>query len=169
MKKGLVLTIAMLLAAFQLSAQKVGYINTEKILSAIPEYKSAQSQLEELGKGYQQKIEAEYSKIEVMYNNYQQVKGGLSAQARQQRENEIISREQTVKELQKTYFGQDGLMQKKSQELLDPIKERVDAAVRKVAEKGDFMIILDVAMMQGVAYSRPSDDLSTAVIEALGY
>ena len=116
MKKGLVLTIAMLLAAFQLSAQKVGYINTEKILSAIPEYKSAQSQLEELGKGYQQKIEAEYSKIEVMYNNYQQVKGGLSAQARQQRENEIISREQTVKELQKTYFGQDGLMQKKSQD-----------------------------------------------------
>lgn len=169
MKKGLILAVAMLFAAFQLSAQKVGYINTEKILAAIPEYKSAQTELEKLGNQYQQKIESEYSKIEVMYNNYQQVKGSLSAQARQQRENEIISREQTVKELQKSYFGQDGIMQKKSQELMDPIKERVDAAVKKIAENGNFMIIFDLSLMQGVAYARQGDDLSTLVIKALGY
>lgn len=169
MKKGLILAIAMLFGAFQLSAQKVDYINTEKILSVMPEYKSAQTQLENLGNQYREKIEAEYSKIEVMYNNYQQVKGGLSSQARQQRENEIISREQTVKELQKSYFGQDGIMQKKSQELMDPIKARVDAAVKKIAENGDFMIIFDPSVMQGIAYSRPADDLSGLVIKALGY
>lgn len=159
----------MLLAAFQLSAQKVGYINTEKILSVIPEYRSAQTQLENLGSQYQQKIEAEYSKIETMYRNYQQVKGSLSAQARQQREDEIISREQTVKELQKSYFGQDGIMQQKSQELMGPIKDRVDAAVKKIAENGNFMIIFDLSVMQGVAYSNPGDDLSGLVIKALGY
>lgn len=169
MKKGIVLAIAMLFAAFQLGAQKVGYINTEKILSVIPEYKAAQTQLENLGNQYQEKIEAEYSKIETLYRTYQQQKAGLSAQARQQRENEIISREKTVKELQKTYFGQDGLMQQKSQELLDPIKERVDAAVKKIAENGNFMIIFDLSMMQGVAYAKPGDDLSGYVIKALGY
>ena len=59
MKKGLILAIAMLFGAFQLSAQKVGYINTEKILSVMPEYKSAQTQLENLGNQYREKIEAE--------------------------------------------------------------------------------------------------------------
>lgn len=167
--KWLILAFAMLFGTFPLSAQKVGYINTEKILSTIPEYTSAQMQLEELGKQYQQKIETEYSKIEAMYQSYQQQKGGLSPAARQQRENEIISREKSVKELQQSYFGQDGLMQRKSRELMDPIKERVDAAIKKIAENGDFMIIFDTSAMQGVAYSRPGDDLSGVVIKALGY
>jgi outer membrane protein len=169
MKKGLIIAVAMLFAALQVSAQKIGYINTEKILSVIPEYRNAQAQLENLGKQYSEKIESEYSKIETMYQTYQQQKGSLSAQARTQRENEIISREQTVKELQKTYFGQDGLMQKKSEELLNPLKERVDAAIKKIAENGNFMIIFDTSLMQGVAYAKESDDLSGLVIKALGY
>lgn len=169
MKKVLITAVAVLFAALQLNAQRVGYINTEKILSVIPEYKSAQAQLENLGKQYSQKIESEYAKIESMYQAYQQQKGTLSAQARTQKENEIISREQTVKELQKTYFGQDGLMQKKSEELLNPLKERVDAAIKKIAENGNFMIIFDISLMQGVAYAKDSDDLSGLVIKALGY
>ena len=169
MKKGLIIAVAMLFAALQMNAQRVGYINTEKILSVIPEYKSAQAQLENLSKQYSQKIESEYAKIETLYQNYQQQKGSLSAQVRTQRENEIISREQTVKELQKSYFGQDGLMQKKSEELLNPLKERVDAAIKKIAENGNFMIIFDASLMQGVAYAKESDDLSGLVIKALGY
>ncbi len=168
MKKFLLIAFAMLLAAFQMNAQKVGYINTEKILSAVPEYKSAQAQLENLSRQYQQKIENEYSKIEVLYNSYQQQKANMSAQARQLKENEIIGREKDVKELQKTYFGQDGLMQKKSEELMNPIKERVDAAINKVAQSGNFMIIFDVSTMQGVAWTNPQDDLSAIVIKALG-
>ena len=169
MKRCLVIAVAMLFVSLQTSAQKVGYINTEKILSVIPEYKSAQIQLENLSKQYSRKIESEYAKIETMYQSYQQQKGSLSAQVRAQRENEIISREQNVKELQKTYFGQDGLMQKKSEELLNPLKERVDAAIKKIAENGNFMIIFDTSIMQGVAYAKESDDLSGLVIRALGY
>jgi len=169
MKKGLIIAVVMLFGALQLNAQRVGYINSEKILSVIPEYKNAQDQLAGFAAQYQQKIEDEYSKIEAMYQSYQQQKGTLSASARQQREDEIIKREQTVKELQKTYFGQDGLMQKKSKELLDPIMERVNAAVKKIAENDNFMIIFDTALLQGVAYARPSDDLSQAVIKVLGY
>lgn len=159
----------MLFAALQLSAQKIGYINTEKILSVIPEYKTAQEQLEGLSRQYQNKIESEYGKIETLYQSYQAQKGNLSAQVRQQRENEIIEREKTVKELQKSYFGQDGLMQKRSEELLGPIREKVDAAINKIAKSGNFMIIFDLSALQGVAYANESDDLSGEVIKLLGY
>ena len=169
MRKVLIIAVAMLFAAVQVNAQRVGYISTEKILSAIPEYSVAQEQLENLSRQYSKKIESEYAKIEAMYQAYQQQKTTLSAQARSQKENEIISREKTVKELQKSYFGQDGLMQKKSEDLLNPLKERVDAAVKKIAENGNFMIIFDVSMMQGVAYTNVNDDLSGLVIKALGY
>ena len=169
MKKGLIIALAMFIGALQLNAQKVGYIDTEKILKVIPAYKSAQTQLETLSEQYQSKIESEYSKIEVMYNNYQRQKASMSAQARAQKENEIIEREKTVKQLQMSYFGQDGLMQKKSAELLDPIKNKVNAAIEKVASSGGYMILFDVAAMQGVAYKNENDDLSLLVIKALGY
>ena len=155
--------------ALHMNAQRVGYISSEKILSAIPEYKAAQQQLETLSESYQKKIESEYSKIEQMYNSYQQQKANMSMQARQQKENEIIEREKTVKELQKSYFGQDGIMQKKSEELLGPVKERVDAAIKKVAQGGNYMVLLDISLMQGVAYANENDDLSYLVIKALGY
>lgn len=169
MRKILAIVVVMLCGALQLNAQKIGYINTEKILSVIPEYKAAQTQLESLSKTYQSKIEAEYEKIETLYNNYQSMKANLTAQARQMKENEIIEKERAVKELQKSYFGQDGAMQKKSQELMDPIKERVDSAINKIAASGDFMIIFDTASLQGVAYVNEKDDLSNYVIKALGY
>ena len=60
-------------------------------------------------------------------------------------------------------------MQKKSEELLNPLKERVDAAIKKIAENGNFMIIFDISLMQGVAYAKDGDDLSGLVIKALGY
>ena len=169
MKKILIIFVAVMSVAFQLNAQKVGYIDTEKILSSIPAYRSAQQQLESLSEQYQSVIEAEYAKVEALYNKYQQQKSNLTVQARQSRENEIIQKEQAVKELQKEYFGAEGAMQQYSARLLDPIKEKVDAAIAKVAQQGGYMVILDLASMQGVAYSNPAYDLSGEVIKFLGY
>ena len=169
MKKILIIFVAVMSVAFQLNAQKVGYIDTEKILSSIPAYRSAQQQLESLSEQYQSVIEAEYAKVEALYHKYQQQKSNLTAQARQSRENEIIQKEQAVKELQKEYFGAEGAMQQHSSRLLDPIKEKVDAAIAKVAQQDGYMVILDLASMQGVAYSNPAYDLSSEVIKVLGY
>ena len=93
----------------------------------------------------------------------------MSAQARQARENDIIQKEQAVKELQQKYFGQNGQMQAKSEQLLNPIKEKVEAAVKALAQGGGYMIVFDVASMQGVAYKDEACDLSGIVIKYLGY
>ena len=169
MKKFLLIFVAVMSVAFQANAQKVGYIDTEKILSSIPAYKSAQQQLESLSNQYQSAIEAEYAKVETLYNRYQQQKANLTAQARQVKENEIIQKEQEVKKLQQEYFGQDGQMQQHSERLMQPVMEKMDAAIAKVARDGGYMLVLDVASMQGVAYKNAQYDLSDAVIKALGY
>jgi Outer membrane protein len=166
MKKILIL-IVILAGAIQLNAQKIGYINTETILSQIPEYKTAQDKLNSLNEQYKSKIESEYKVIEQLYNNYQSKKSSLSNQQRTQKENEIINKEKTVKELQKTYFGENGYMQKKSEELLNPIKERVDSAVKKIAQTGGYMLIIDLSIMQGVIYDDPKYDLSQKVIDMI--
>ena len=160
MKKLFVLAVASLIVCLQASAQNVpqkcGYVNTETILNAIPEYKVAADKLQALGDQYQEAVKKDYAEIEKLYNTYQKQKASLSASQRQAKEEEIISKEQ--------YFGQDGLMQKKSQELVDPIKEKVQKAIDIVAEKGGYMLIIDIATSGGVVYAASAADLSSQVI-----
>ena len=167
MKKLLVLALASLIclsAAAQNVPQKCGYVNTETILEAIPEYKVAADKLEALSKQYQEEVKKDFSEIETLYNNYQKQKASLSAAQRQAREEQIISKEKAAKQKQQSYFGQDGVMQKKSQELLDPIKEKVQKAIDKVAEDGGYMLIIDIATTEGVVYAASASDLSSKVI-----
>ena len=166
MKKLLVLAVASMLVCLQASAQNVpqkcGYVNTETILSAIPEYKVATDKLQALGNQYQEAVKKDFAEIEKLYNTYQKQKASLSAAQRQ--EEEIINKEKAAKQKQQSYFGQDGAMQKKSQELIDPIKERVQKAIDIVAEKGGYMLIIDIATTEGVVYAASAADLSSQVI-----
>ena len=166
MKRFLFIAAAFLFAV-QLNAQRVGFLDTEKILASIPEYNSAKSQLESLEKGYRTKVENEFAAIEKLYNAYQENKGTMSQVVRAQKENEIISKEEAAKKLQESYFGENGIMQKKSQELLSPIKERVQAAIERVAKSGGYMMIVDIASQSGVIYTNSQYDLSQEVIKVL--
>lgn len=166
MKRFLFIAAAFLFAV-QLNAQRVGFLDTEKILASIPEYNSAKSQLESLEKGYRTKVENEFAAIEKLYNAYQANKGTMSQVVRAQKENEIISKEEAAKKLQESYFGENGIMQKKSQELLSPIKERVQAAIERVAKSGGYMMIVDIASQSGVIYTNSQYDLSQEVINVL--
>lgn len=166
MKRFLFIAAAFLFAV-QLNAQRVGFLDTEKILASIPEYNSAKSQLESLEKGYRTKVENEFAAIEKLYNAYQANKGTMSQAVRAQKENEIISKEEAAKKLQESYFGENGIMQKKSQELLSPIKERVQAAIERVAKSGGYMMIVDIASQSGVIYTNSQYDLSQEVIKVL--
>lgn len=167
MKRLILSAAALVLCTLTLSAQKIGYINTETILSAIPEYRTAQEQLKKLSDQYTAKIEADYQAIEQLYQNYQSSKAMLNESQRAQRESEIITREREVKELQKNWFGQDGTMQKKTEELLAPIRDKVQAAIDKIARQEGFMIIFDLAALQGVVYEDSGYDLSAQVLNLL--
>ena len=148
---------------------RVGYINSDSILVKVPEYLKAQKELEDLSKQYRSKIDADLKKIETLYQSYQSSKASLSQYQRADKEAEIIRKENELKELQKVYFGQDGYLQKKSEELLNPIKIKVQASIDKIAKNGKFMIIFDLAAIKGVVYNNPSDNLNSFILKELGY
>lgn len=164
MKRILTAVIVLLSCTATVGAQKIGCINTETILSAIPAYAAAQKQLDSLSERYKNTIETELSKIEALYQNYQASRASMSAAQRQNAENEIISKERVVQEKQRLYFGEDGIMAKKAEELLSPVRTAVDKAIAEVAARGGYDLILDLAAMQGVVYKNAALDLSDAVL-----
>ena len=163
--KRILIAFVVLLAAFQLAgAQKVAYVNTETILAAIPEYDAAQNQLSELSDKYKAVVETELGKVETLYQNYQANRHSMSATQRQNAENEIIAKERVAQEKQKIYFGEDGIMAKKAEELLDPIRKNVGKAIETVAQRAGYDLVIDVAALQGVVYKNEALDLSSQVI-----
>ncbi len=164
MKKIVIVFTALFAFIGTLSAQKIAYINTEDILNEIPSYVSAQNQLNTLSDKYKAAIETELGKIESLYQVYQTSRGSMTAAQRKNAEDEIIAKERVVQEKQKIYFGEDGIMAKKAEELLGPVREQVDKAIRDVAQKGGYDLVIDLAAMPGVVYKNNALDLSAAVL-----
>src|SRR3954463_6537495 len=95
------LTLCLILMASVSFGQKYCYVNTEYILENIPEYKSAQQQLDQISVQWQKEIEAKYTVIDKLYKDYQAEQILLTDDMRKKREAEITAKEKDVKDLQK--------------------------------------------------------------------
>ena len=168
MKRTIILLTMCIFSLSALQAQKFAYVDTEYILEKMPEYTAAQKQIEQLSNQYQSTIEAEIKKVDQMFKNYQTEKGRLNDLLRQQREQEIINKEQAVKDLQKSYFGQEGTVTKRTETLIKPIKDKVQRAIDALAQEGGYAVIFDIAAAPGFIYTHPSYNLSNRVLEKLG-
>ena len=169
MKKITLLFTALIFLAGTAVAQKYAFVDTEYILNNIPSYAAAQEKLDELSKGWEQEITDAYTNVEEMYKNYQNEVVLLSREAKIKREEEIINKEQEAKELQNKYFGVEGELYTKRQELIQPIQDEIYNAVKDIAASGNYAVIFDTSAGMNMLYTDPRYDLSDEVLEKLGY
>ncbi len=169
MKKIILTLIAIVLTTTISFAQKIGYVDTDYILSHIPEYKAAQSEMDKTSVEWQKEIEAKYAEIDKLYKIFQAESVLLTDDMRKKRENEIINKEKEVKELQKTRFGVDGELFKKRMELVKPIQDKVYSAIKQVAERSGLAFIFDKAGQVSLLYSNNKYDKSEDVLTFMGY
>lgn len=162
----LIITIAFSTVCFA-NAQRIGYLNSENILNQIPEYVIATQNLDELADSYKSLIEVELGKVDKLYRNYQNNKSYYTASQKQSKENQIIEAERAVKEMQDEYFGEGGVMAQKSEQLLGPIRERVQAAIDIVSKQRGYQLVIDLAVVTGVVYLDGSQSLDNEVIKIL--
>ena len=167
--KHLFLFTALLLALSQpLSAQKSVYVDSDYILSNVPEYKAAQKQLEDIAAEWQKEIESKLADINQVYKTYQVEKILLSEEMRIKREEDILKKEKAVKELQKKRFGPDGDYFKKQEELIRPIQDKVFNAISSLAEEKNYSMVFDKAGSTTMMYANKRFDISKDVISELG-
>ncbi|RPH33941.1 MAG: OmpH family outer membrane protein [Bacteroidales bacterium] len=167
--KRVIIFAVFLLFASTLMAQKFAFVDSDYILKKIPSYKSAQEQLEKLSAQYQKEIETKYAEVDKLYQDYQAEKVLLTDEMRKKREDDIIIKERQAKELQMKYFGKDGLLFKKREELIKPIQDQVSNAIKELANEGGYAVIFDSSASPNMLYSNPRYDKSEEVLQKLGY
>jgi outer membrane protein len=169
MKKIIIITALVLTATISGMAQKFAFVDSEYIRNNIPAYTAAQQQLDKLSQGWEKEVADGYAAVEQMYKNYQAEVVLLSQDQKKKREEAIIAREKEVKDLQNAYFGMEGELYKKREELVKPIQDQILKAIKEISVEGSYAVIFDTSAGSNILFANPRYDLSDQVLQKLGY
>lgn len=164
------LSLALSLALFSIisiQAQRIAYVDVNQILESIEEYQQAQDELDKVASRWRQEIAQEYDKIKGMYNRYQAEQVLLSDEARRQKEDEIMAKEKEVRDMQKEKFGPEGLLFQKRKDLVQPIQDRIYAAIEEYAKDRGYDFIFDKSGSAGLIFSNQEYDKTEDVLNKL--
>jgi len=150
------------------SAQKYAYIDSDYILSSLPEYKEAKDKLDKLADRWTKEIEDRYALLKTKKELFAREEVLLPAEEKQKRSEEIEKMETENMEVQKLRFGVKGDYFQKRQELVKPIQDKVFDAMQEIALKKSYMFVFDKANQSNLVYADPKTDISDAVLKEMG-
>jgi outer membrane protein len=168
MKKFLFIFLAGFLLSNVSQAQKFGYIDSNFILSKMPAYAKAQTELDKYTEAWQKEIEGMHQAVEKMKQDYKAEEVLLTEEMKQKRQAEIAKKEAEVREYQRKVFGYEGMMFKRRQDLIRPIQDEVFTAVEKVAKAKGLQTVFDKSGDLIMIYTNPVHDYTEYVLEELG-
>lgn len=169
MKKLFTLLCLLMLMDAQAMAQKFALVDMEYILKNVPAYERANEQLNQVSKKWQAEVDALTEEAQTLYKNYQNEAVFLSAEQKTKKEEEIVAKEKEAAELKKKYFGPEGELFKKRESLMAPIQDEIYNAVKDIADRKGYSLILDRASDAGIIFASPKIDISNEVLTKLGY
>ena len=170
MKRILIIAFLALVAHAPAFTQKfsVAYVEMQYILKNLPQYETANDQLNMISKRWQKDIDAAQQEAKILISNYQTEQIFLSAEMKQRREEEILAKEQQVLELKRKYFGQEGEWYKKREALLKPIQDEIYNAIQDIANEKRYDVVKDRSAEPSLIYMSSKLDISDQVLEKLG-
>jgi outer membrane protein len=168
MKKYLFYLAFFLISMNQLQAQRFAYVDTDYILDMLPEYKSAQKQLDLIAETWQKEAEEKKAEIEKMLQDFQAEQILLTAELKKKRETDIKLKEAELKDFMNKKFGYEGELFKKRQELVKPIQDKVFDACQNIAKKSALDFIFAKGGEMIMMYSNARYDKSDEVLIELG-
>ncbi|MEM8598572.1 MAG: OmpH family outer membrane protein [Bacteroidota bacterium] len=161
----LVLLATALPAAAQ---QKMGFVDTQRVLERMPEYASVQQSLNQLAQeftteldrlqGEVDEVEQEFAARELLYTD----------EERQRKQDEIRQARQELNQRRRQYFGPEGELFREEQTRLRPVQERVLTAIETVALDEDYDYVVDRGSELLLLFAKPEHDLTDLVFVELG-
>ena len=163
------LVVLLTAATWTAQAQKFAYIDSEYVLLHMPEYATAQTDLNNYAIQWQSDIEAKLEAADRLEVAYRAERVLLTAEMRVKREDEIAKKRAEAKDMQKQKFGVDGELFQKRQELIEPIQQQIFESLKDIASGSGYMVIFDKSNQSNMLYTNPKYDISDRLIKKLGY
>ncbi|MDO5446838.1 MAG: OmpH family outer membrane protein [Prevotellaceae bacterium] len=163
MKK--LLLIALLCAPMSVFAQKFGHVNSQEVITVMPEYTKAKTEIEELGKQYEADLKTMQDELQKKSEAYDKEEKTLPDNIKQRRQQEL---QELYQRIQQSYQDNQQSLQKASAEKMQAISAKVGDAIQAIGKEGGYVYIMDVAA--GIPYisTTLSTDVTAQVKAKLG-
>jgi outer membrane protein len=168
MKKILLFLFAVIVTSGSIQAQRYAVIDSKYILDKMPEYKDAQTKLDQFSALWQQEIDQKQALMDKMVKDFEAEQIMLPDNLKKKREDEIFNKEKELRDLQRKRFGFEGDLFKKRQELIKPVQDKVYNAVQKLALEKQYDFILDKSEGITIIFADPKLDKSEDILKSLG-
>ncbi|HEV8515201.1 MAG TPA: OmpH family outer membrane protein [Cyclobacteriaceae bacterium] len=122
------------------SVQKIGYAETDYIMSQLPEFKKLDSELKTHYSQLENGLNAKQSEFEVKLKSYKELPASTPQAIKDDRERELATLKRSMEK-----FKNDAQVsyQKKQNDLLDPLYKRIGNAIEQVAKENDYSFIIN--------------------------
>ncbi len=165
----IVFLLLFMLTGGTLTAQKIGYIDSEYILNKHPDYKLIQQELENISaewKKQAQGLDKEIKDLSVLLKAEEVL---LTEEMYQQRLEQIKLKQKESQEFNSRIFGINGQYFQKQAELLQPLQSKIYDAIERVTRRNNLGMLFDKAAdPSAIIWTDPRHDYSEFVLEELG-
>ena len=158
--------LLMLILPMSVFAQKFGHIKTQEILTAMPEYIKAQTDIQTMQKQYDDEMKRLSEEIQKKFAAYQQEQANLPKNIQERRQKELQELNERGMQMQQDAQQQ---LQQSWMEMLEPIAKKIDDAIKAVGQEGGYVYIFDLNATQIPFVNETlSTDVTSAVKAKLG-
>lgn len=166
--KTLILTIVAFVCtatAFSQQTLKIGHINSQELVLAMPENDTVQAKIEKIAKGFEDQFQEMQKEYEKKYKEFMSQRESYSELVRQTKAEDLQVIEQRIQQFQQK-AEQD--LQTQRANLYQPIFEKANKAISAAAKENGFTYILDLAQGGVIYYDEASTNILPLVKQKMG-
>ena len=154
--------------SFAQSQLKIGYVDSEVILTQFSESIKAQGDLDALTNRWSGQLDSMTLGYQQSIADYQKQAETMNEAKKTEAQQKIVKMEQDIMEFRKTKFTQGtGEIYKKQEELFAPIKAKIYAAIEKVSKEESMQFVFDKSGDIILLYADSSFDITFKVLDRL--
>lgn len=146
----------------------VGFVDTEIVMSKMPEFQGIQQQLDQLESNWESELVVLEEELQTLKDEYEAREILYTEDVKAQKLAEIEQKQAEVDSFLETKFGPDGEYYTRQRELMQPLQRTIHDAIKVIAEEEGYNIVLDRAQQIGLIYAEPEFDITQLVLVQLG-
>ena len=170
MKKILLVLTLVLTAGNFLAAQtplKLGYVDSQVILSQYSEAIKAQGELDALTNKWSAQVDSMTLAYQQALADYQKQANTMTEDKKLEVQKTLIAQEQSIIDFRKVKFGQNGDIYQKQEEIFSPVKKKIYAAIEEIAKKENMQFVFDKSGDILLLYADSAFDITFQVLDKL--
>lgn len=163
----LICIIALVSVISAQSKQKIGYVDTQTILTQYSAAIKATSDLEALAARWRTSMDSMYQNFQQELATLQQQAQTMTPEQQQAAQQKLVQQEQVIQQYNQQKFGQGGELAVKQEEFLAPVRSKIYDAIEEVSKNEGVQFVFDKAGDVLLLYADPTYDLTFKVLDKL--